>query len=188
MNKQEKIRKNFTKKVIEEVYEENNGQCMKCGRSLLNGFIADHLNGDRSNNNKENCRLLCAMCNYGEQWSTLQKQKIEVIGKLRDLIQKAIDGQIAGALMEKTLDAIKLQLSLQKQVVDIQLMEAPATNRIEYSEAIAEYNLKEYIKGVKDGIMKALEIRFTVDTEHNQVIDVSCDNEKLKELKKNSRR
>ena len=158
MNKQEKIRKNFTKKVIEEVYEENNGQCMKCGRSLLDGFIADHLDGDRSNNNKENCRLLCAMCNYGEQWSTLQKQKIEVIGKLRDLIQKAIDGQIAGALMEKTLDAIKLQLSLQKQVVDIQLMEAPATSRIEYSEAIAEYNLKEYVRGVHDGVLKGLEI------------------------------
>ena len=154
----EKLRKNFTKKVIEEVYEENNGQCMKCGRSLLDGFIADHLDGDRSNNNKENCRLLCAMCNYGEQWSTLQKQKIEVIGKLRDLIQKAIDGQIAGALMEKTLDAIKLQLSLQKQVVDIQLMEAPATSRIEYSEAIAEYNLKEYVRGVHDGVLKGIEI------------------------------
>ena len=159
MSKQEKIRKNFTKKVIEEVYEENNGQCMKCGKSLLGGFIADHLNGDRSDNSKENCRLLCAMCNYGEQWNTLQKQKIEVIGKLRDLIQKAIDGQIAGALMDKTLDAIKLQLSLQKQVYSDVLMEAPATSRIEYSEAIAEYNLKEYVRGVKDGVLKGIELR-----------------------------
>jgi len=159
MSKQEKIRKNFTKKVIEEVYEENNGQCMKCGRSLLNGFIADHLNGDRSDNSKENCRLLCAMCNYGEQWSTLQKQKIEIIGKLRDLIQKALDGQVAGTLMDKTLDAIKLKLSLQKQVSDISLLEAPVTSRIEYSQEIAEYNLREYTRGFKDGLIKGLELQ-----------------------------
>jgi len=153
-----KIRKNFSRKVIDEIFEEQGQCCAKCGKSLLDGFEADHIDGDCSNNIKENCRLVCARCHEGTQWETLQEQKKVVIGELTLLIQKALDGQVAGALMDKALDAIKLKLSLQKQVADISLLEAPATSRIEYSEAIAEYNLKEYVKGVREGVIKGLEL------------------------------
>ena len=50
MNKQEKIRKNFPIKTINEVYEEQGRCCNHCGRSLLEGFEAHHKNGDSSNN------------------------------------------------------------------------------------------------------------------------------------------
>ena len=185
MVNKEKLRKNFTIKVINEVYEEQGRCCNKCGRSLLEGFEVHHKNGDSSDNSIENCELLCSMCHDAEKYNTLQEQKKATIGEIATLIQKGIDGQIAGALADKLLDAIKLKLSLQKQVYSDVLMEAPATSRIEYSEAIAEYNLKEYIRGVKDGIMKALEICFmNVD---NGIIDVSCDNDKLKKLSKESK-
>jgi hypothetical protein len=160
--RKEKLRKNFSIQIIEEVFEEQGRCCAKCGRSLLDGYEAHHKDGDSSNNDKENCELLCGMCHDAELWNTLKKQKEAIVGELSELIRKAIDGQIAGALMDKALDAIKLKLSLQKQIADIQLLEAPAISRIEYSEAIAEYNLKEYIRGVKDGIMKALELSQTL--------------------------
>ena len=159
MNKQEKIRRNFSIKVINEVYEEQGRCCNKCGRSLLEGFECHHINGDSSNNSIENCELLCVRCHDAKQWETLQEQKKLTIGEIATLIQKGIDGQIAGALADKLLDAIKLKLSLQKQVYGDVLMEAPATSRIEYSEAIAEYNLKEYIRGVHDGVLKGIELR-----------------------------
>ena len=158
MSKDKKLRKNFSIKTINEVYEEQGRCCSKCGRSLLEGFEAHHKNGDSSDNSIENCELLCSMCHDAEKYKTLQDQKKATIGEITTLIQKALDGQVAGALMDKTLDAIKLKLSLQKQVYSDVLMEAPATSRIEYSEAIAEYNLKEYVRGVHDGLLKGIEI------------------------------
>jgi len=157
MSKQEKIRKNFSIKTINEVYEEQGRCCNKCGRSLLEGFRVDHKDGDCSNIEKDNCQLLCARCHEGRQWETLQQQKKATIGELTALIQKAIEGNIAGALMDKTLEAIKLKLSLEKQVADLTLMEAPATSRIEYSEAIAEYNLKEWLRGIREGFVMGVE-------------------------------
>ena len=159
--RKEKLRKNFSIRVIEEVFEEQGRCCSKCGRSILDGYEVHHKDGDSSNNDKENCELLCGMCHDAELWNTLRKQKEATVGELSELIRKAIDGQVAGALMDKALDAIKLKLSLQKQIANIQLLEAPATTRIEYSEAIAEYNLKEYARGVKDGILKGLDITNT---------------------------
>jgi len=158
MSEKGKLRRNFSIQVIEEVFEEQGRCCSKCGRSILDGYEVHHKDGDSSNNNKENCELFCGMCHDAELWSTLRKQKEIVVGELSELVRKAIDGQIAGALMDKTLDAIKMKLSLQKQVANIQLLEAPVTSRVEYSEAIAEYNLKEYVRGVKDGILKGLDI------------------------------
>ena len=155
----EKLRKNFPIKVINEVYEEQGRCCNKCGRSLLEGFEAHHKNGDSSDNGIENCELLCVRCHDAELWNTLQEQKKLTIGEIATLIQKALDGQVAGALMDKTLDAIKLKLSLQKQVSDISLLEAPVTSRIEYSQEIAEYNLREYTRGFKDGLIKGLELQ-----------------------------
>jgi hypothetical protein len=153
----DKERKNFSIKVIEEVYEEQGRCCISCGKSLLEGFEAHHKSGDRSDNSKENCELLCGMCHDAKKWETMQEQKKAVIGELTILIQKAMDGQIAGALMDKTLDAIKMKLSLQKQTSDIVLMEAPAISRIEYSEAIAEYNLKEWLRGMHEGFVLGVE-------------------------------
>jgi len=166
----EKLRKNFSIKTINEVYEEQGRSCNHCGRSLLEGFEAHHVNGDSSNNSIENCELLCSMCHDAEKYNTLQEQKKATIGEIATLIQKGIDGQIAGALADKLLDAIKLKLSLQRQVYSDVLMEAPATSRIEYSEAIAEYNLKEYIRGVRDGVLKGIELR----EEKGEGLNIKC--------------
>lgn len=153
----ENTRKNFSTRVIEEVFEDQGRACGKCGRSLIDGFEAHHINGDNSDNSKENCLLLCASCHDSEKWNTLQEQKKAVIGELTTLIQKAVDGQIAGALMEKTLDAIKMKLSLQKQTADMPLLEAPATSRVEYSKEIAEYNIKEWMRGTREGFILGVE-------------------------------
>lgn len=154
---EDKKRKNFSIQTINEVFEECGRSCMYCGKSILDGFEVHHVNGDNSDNSKENCQLLCGQCHDAELWNTLKQQKTAVVGELSELIRKAIDGQVAGALMDKTLDAIKMKLSLQKQVADIQLLEAPAKSRVEYSEAIAEYNLKEYVRGVREGFIMGME-------------------------------
>jgi hypothetical protein len=152
-----KERKNFSIKVIEEVFEEQGRCCAKCGESLIGGFEAHHKDANSSNNDKENCELLCVRCHDAKLWETLKLQKEESIGQLRVLINQAIEGKMAGAVIDKVLDAIKLKLSLERQTSEVVLMEAPATSRIEYSEAIAEYNLKEWLRGMHEGFILGVE-------------------------------
>jgi len=154
----DKERKNFSIRIIEEVFEEQGRCCFKCGLSLVGGFNVHHKDSDSSNDNKDNCVLLCARCHDSEKWNTLQIQQKEVLGELRQLVKKAVEGTIAGAVIDKTLDGINKVLNLQKQLYSDPLLEAPAISRIEYSEAIAEYNLKEYVRGVKEGVTIGLEI------------------------------
>jgi hypothetical protein len=151
-------RKNFPTSIILEVFEEQGRCCGKCGRSLMYGYHTHHKDSDASNNSKENCQLLCSGCHGGEQWQTLQDQKKATIGQLDGLIDKAVRGEVAGAVLDKALDAVKLKLSLQTQVYGEGALEPPAEVKLETYITIMEAKLAEYEKGVKIGIPLGVEL------------------------------
>ena len=59
---------------------------------------------------------------------------------------------MAGTLVDKLLDSIKLALSLEKQVYGLDTEEVPVSIRMESYITVAEDSLREYIKGIKEGI------------------------------------
>jgi len=158
MSKQSKERKNFPTKVIEEVFEEQGRQCAKCSKSLLGGFHTHHKDGDSSNVEKENCLLLCPGCHGGEQYKTLQDQKKIAIGNLDALIKTGVEGKASGATIEKLLDAIKLKLSLQRQIMDDPPLEPPASVKVETYITVMEHGLKEREYGFKEGLLKGIDL------------------------------
>jgi hypothetical protein len=157
MSKQEK-RKNFPTKIIEEVFEEQGRQCSKCDKSLLYGYHAHHKDGDNTNIQKENCQLLCPGCHGGEQYKTLLEQKKAAIVDLDKLILTGTENKASGATIEKLLDAIKMKLSLQRQVMDDPPLEVPSGVKAETYITVMEHGIKEYEKGIKEGILKGIEI------------------------------
>lgn len=152
----DKERKNFPASVINEVYDEQGGQCGKCGKTLVWGFHAHHKNGNSSDINKENCQLLCRSCHGGEQYKTLMEQKKASLTDLSSLIGKAVQGEIAGAGIEKTLDAIKYRERIQIQLADEGYLEPPMEKKLESYTTVMEARLEEYERGLKDGIRAGL--------------------------------
>lgn len=154
---EENKRKNFSTKVIEEVFEEQGRCCGKCGNSLLNGYHAHHKNGKPEDNSKENCQLLCRGCHGGEQYQTLQAKKKLVIEDIDSLVETGINGKASGATLDKLLDAIKLKLSLLRQVHEDDILQVPNSVKLETYASVMEHGLREYEKGFKNGFNKGLE-------------------------------
>lgn len=158
MTKEDKPRKNFPTKIVEEVFEEQGRCCDKCSRSLMNGFHIHHKDGNNANIEKENCQLLCSGCHGGEQYKTLQDQKKIAITDLEKLIQVGVEGKVSGSTLEKILDAIKLKLSLQRQVLDDPPMEIPSSVKAETYVTVMEHGLKEREYGFKTGLEKGIDL------------------------------
>jgi len=61
-------RENYTPKIFKkDILNEQNGECNICGISNVWNhknltFVLDHIDGDASNNNRENLRLVCPNC------------------------------------------------------------------------------------------------------------------------------
>jgi len=158
-------RKNFPTKIIEEVFEEQGRQCAKCSKSLFNGYHVHHRDGDNSNIERENCQLLCPGCHGGEMYKTLQEQKKAVITDIDKLLSAGLDGKASGATLEKLLDAIKLKLSLQRQVMNDPPLEVPSSVKAETYISVMEHGLREYERGFKTGLERMFENFVTmVDT------------------------
>jgi len=158
MSKEEKLRKDFSMWKVEEVYKLQDGCCKKCGNTLTMGFHRHHIDGNKSNNSIENLELLCMTCHGSEAWNTLQKQKEQHIKELNELIKKGIEGKVAGVVLDKLLDAIKLALTLERQVNGLEVEEPPVNVKSEYSQVVIEHNLREWERGVKEGILKGLDM------------------------------
>jgi len=144
-------RKDFKKWVVDVVFEQQQGMCKRCGRSLELGFHKHHKDGDASNNSVENLELLCPECHGGEQYKTLQQQRVKHLQQIEDIIGLASSGEVSGAVVEKITELIKLGLSLENKIYsDVEL--PPVNIRLQSSIAVQELLLKQYQKGFEDGL------------------------------------
>ena len=148
----QETRKNFPISVINKKFEEQGRACGKCGNPILHGFHAHQIDGDNSNDSIENCQLLCKSCHGSEQYKTLQAQKAKAVENLDKLVAVGLAKELAGAVIEKLLDAIKMELSLSSQLYEEEYFSGPPEIKLEYSYIIAENGLKRYEEGYLAGI------------------------------------
>lgn len=151
-------RKNFSIAIINKKFEESGRACSKCGNPILHGFHAHHIDGDNSNDAEENCELLCKSCHGSEQYLTLQKQKAKAVENLDKLVATGLAKELAGAVIEKLLDAIKMELSLSSQLYEEEYFSGPPEIKLEYSYVIAENGLKRYEEGYIAGLLKRMDL------------------------------
>ena len=154
----QETRKNFSITVINKKFEEQGRACGKCGNPILHGFHAHHIDADNSNDSEENCQLLCKTCHASEQYKTLQAQKKRTVESLDKLVAKGLEGTMAGAIIDKLLDAIKLELSLSSQLYEEEYFSGPPEIKLEYSYVIAENGLKRYEEGYLSGVTGRLSL------------------------------
>ena len=154
----ENKRKNFSIKIINEVFEEQGRSCGKCGNPILHGYHVHHIDGNNTNVSKENCQLLCKACHGSEQYKTLQLQKAKAVENLDKLVATGLAKELAGAVIEKLLDAIKLELSLTSQLYEEEYFSGPPEIKLEYSYVIAENGLKRYEEGYIAGLLKRMDL------------------------------
>lgn len=156
-------RKDFKKWAVETVWDTQQGLCIKCGRSLEQGFHKHHLDGDSSNNSIENLQLICATCHGSEQYKTLQNQRIKHLKQIDSLVDLASTGEVSGAVIDKITELIKLGLSLENKVYsDIEL--PPVNIRLQYNTLFQESLLREYKKGYEDGFKDGIQLSMNMLT------------------------
>lgn len=152
----EKIRKNFTKEVINEVFKEQGEACGNCSLPLNYKFEAHHRDADCSNNSKENCELLCERCHDSKAYETLQLQKRKALEQTQSIIDTAIQGKLAGTIIDKLIDAIKLELSLSQQVNSDPAYDIPIESKLRNDMIVNEMKQESFNAGYLLGLTKNL--------------------------------
>lgn len=149
-------RKDFEQWKISIVYNACEGLCFKCGKPLSKKFHRHHIDGDHSNNSIENLKLYCAVCHGGEAYTTYIKQKKEVIGEVGALVQALVKKEISGSGGQVAYEALKLKLSLIEQCYPTELEGVPVDIRVRNYLVGSGILLKEYEKGVREGMNKGI--------------------------------
>ena len=152
-------RKDFAPWKVEEVYKLQDGCCKKCGNPLAStGFQRHHKDGNHANNAVDNLELMCPRCHGSESYNTYLKQMGEQLVNTNKLIQKAEDGTIAGTIVDKTLDAIKLALSLNTQLYGYEVEKPPAAIQAQQYLESSRAMLVQHEESLKEGILKGLDM------------------------------
>jgi len=155
-------RRDFPKWKVELAYIAQDGVCARCGRPLDRGFHRHHKDGNPMNNSLENLELLCPECHYatfgheGEKNPLEEHRNLErkILERLDDLIGKALDGQVSGAVMERLLEAMTMQLKLSRRINKLdEDLEKPPAIIIAQRRMIERGLLEEaYMEGFKAGV------------------------------------
>lgn len=148
---------NFSKEIIDKVFEKQGHACGNCGTAFgYGGFQAHHIDADNSNASEENCQLLCDRCHDAKQWETLKIQKERAMKQTGDIIDSALQGKMAGAVIDKLLDAIKLELSLNQQLNGVDHFDLPVAQKMAISEAVEQAKMDSYRQGILDSLKASL--------------------------------
>ena len=150
-------RKDFFTWQVEAVYKAQDGVCARCGNSLEHGFHRHHKDGNHANNSIENLELLCPSCHratLGDAVKQHEEQERRILEKLNELIDKALDGKVAGAVVEKLIDAMQLSLRISRNLAKLdEGIESPPAS-IELAKRLQETKIltQTYLEGFKDGM------------------------------------
>ena len=154
----EEERKNFSIETINKAYEKQGHACLKCGLPLTYGYVVHHINGDNSDISEENCGLLHVRCHESELWKTLKVQKEKALGQANAILDAAVKGVLNGALVKELNELLDKISSLQNQLYGVEHFELPASERVEYSEAVARTNLDAFTAGYQEALKQIPEL------------------------------
>lgn len=153
----QETRVNFPKEIIDKTFEKQGGACANCGTAFgYGGFQAHHADGDNANASEDNCQLLCERCHDAKQWETLKLQKEKALRQTGDIVEAALQGKMAGAVIDKLLDAIKLELSLNQQLNGVDHFDLPVSQKMAVSEAVEQAKMDSYRQGILDTLKASL--------------------------------
>ncbi len=155
MSKQTRV--NFPKEIVDKIFEKQGGACANCGTPFgYGGFQVHHADGDNSNVSEDNCVLFDERCHDGKQWETLKLQKERALRQTGDIVESALQGKMAGAVIDKLLDAIKLELSLNQQINGSEHFDLPVSQKMAISEAVEQAKMDAYRQGIMDTLKASL--------------------------------
>lgn len=159
-------REDFPKWAVTQKFLLQEGACPKCSNPLEKGYHRHHKNGDHADNSVDNLELLCPECHHAEKAGhgsegddttnmLIQHRLVErsVMKKIVEMIELGMEKKIAGAGMERLMDANVKLLQLSRSEKGLNNVEyPPAEIKMILSKNIAEEKMVEYIRGVEAGI------------------------------------
>jgi hypothetical protein len=150
-----KQRRGFSDFKVEIVYLAQDGCCSRCGASLEYGFHRHHKNGDPSDNSLENLELLCPSCHratLGGAINNYNERLRWVVASLSRLVERALEGKVAGNMAEALKDAIVLALKYERELAGLAPPESPPPS-IALSRKVEELRILEdlYLHAFKVG-------------------------------------
>jgi hypothetical protein len=159
----EKKRNDFSESSTEYAMKKQEGRCKNCG-IFFGGepqveFQADHADGDRSNNTKENCVLLCQPCHSATFHASERDAYLADMGFLKEKIKTTIDLALERKTNGTVIDAVHTLLKEYKQVSD-RILEVTSP------EAAHDLNSKEMQKSDE---VKELEEKLAVKMLERQI-------------------
>lgn len=111
-------RKDFPEWMVEEVYISQDGCCANCGCSLERGFQRHHIDGDPTNNSRDNLELLCDDCHFStfkeDEWNAHKEVEREVLGILMETVRKAMEKEIPSTSIDRIVSACSKALSVSR--------------------------------------------------------------------------
>ena len=159
-------RRNFPKKIVDDVLEENDYCCMKCGSYLSQGYHKDHSDGDATNISKENLAVLCPRCHRLRQGQTEYQQLLQSreedfnqklrlgIEKYEDAISKGLAGELSGSALKEIMSGIDQFIKQSWRLytpVDMPTPLPPEISKLVDLDAL-ENERRVYLEGFKDGV------------------------------------
>lgn len=158
-------RRNFPKKIVDKILEENDYCCMDCGSYLQQGYHKHHINGDSSDISEENCGILCTRCHRLKAGETKHiqllrskeaefKQKLKSgIDEYESAIKRGIAGELSGSALKEIMSGIDKFIKQTWRYYDP--VDYPTPLPLEVTklmdlEAI-ENEKRIYLEGFKDG-------------------------------------
>jgi hypothetical protein len=159
-------RRSFPNFKVEAAFFAQDGCCSRCGSTLEFGFHRHHRNGDAGDNSLENLELLCPRCHRAtvSEALNLYTQRLEwAIGALTNLVEKALEGKLAGNTAEAIREAIALTLKYERELVGVAPPESPPPT-ITFLKKLQETRLLEevYLEAFKQGLECGIKARFSL--------------------------
>jgi hypothetical protein len=163
-----KERKDFEEWKVAEVYKLQDGVCKKCGAPLARGFERHHIDGNAANNSIGNLELLCSRCHGSEAYSTYLKQKAKALNDVESIVAAALDGKMAGTIIDKLIDAVKLGLGITDELYGYAIEKPPASLKLERYLEESNISIREYERGLRDGIVKGIDVALGAISDRNK--------------------
>ena len=159
-------RKNFPAKVVREVLIEQGNCCKTCGSFLVKGFHANHIDGDHSNIDKDNCELLCQRCHEAKKYETdtkwkekkdlLEEQQKTALKDYDDILAKTKEGKYSGTHIDNLRNCIqdKLKISWSLYGEPDYPKPLPVDIAEEYDIMQSQKEFESYTKGYIEGLKR----------------------------------